>query len=64
MTTGDEQVIPPPKEDPGMREVDDHVAGRSPRGPAQPTEGLDPGVSEDHIETPSQGERPESTPER
>lgn len=63
MNARDEQVIPPPKTDPGMQEVDDHTPGTSPRGDAQPTRDLDRGVSDDHIETPSQGTRPEAPPE-
>jgi hypothetical protein len=57
--TGKEREIPPPKADPGMRETDDHVAGRAPRGAHQPTDGLDRGVGDEHLSSPSQGIRPE-----
>jgi hypothetical protein len=57
--TGKEREIPPPKANPGMRETDDHVAGRSPRGVAhQPTDGLDRGVDDEHLSSASQGARP------
>jgi hypothetical protein len=54
-----EREIPAPKADPGMRETDDHVMGQAPRGAAQPVEGLDPGVDDEHLKSPSQGVRPE-----
>ena len=54
-----EREIPAPKADPGMRETDDHGMGRAPRGDAQPVEGLDPGVDDEHLKSPSQGVRPE-----
>jgi hypothetical protein len=58
--TGKERDIPPPKADPGMRETDDHVAGRAPRvGAHQPTDGLDRGVGDEHLSSASQGIRPE-----
>jgi hypothetical protein len=57
--TGKEREIPPPKGDPGMRETDDHVADRAPRGDAkQPTDGLDRGVGDEHLSSASQGVRP------
>jgi hypothetical protein len=59
----DNRVIPPPKGDPGMREADDHVAGEAPRdGGHQPTTGLDRGVGDEHLSSPSQGVRPEEVP--
>ena len=54
-----EREIPAPTADPGMRETDDHVMGQAPRGDAQPVEGLDPGVDDEHLKSPSQGVRPE-----
>ena len=58
--TGKEREIPVPKADPGMRETDDHVAGRAPRGNAhQPTDALDRGVGDEHLSSSSQGVRPE-----
>lgn len=55
---GSEREIERPNLDPGMRETDDHVAGAAPRGGGQPTEGLDPGVGDEHLSSPSQGVRP------
>jgi hypothetical protein len=52
--------LPPPHEPPGSGAVDDHVATPYPRGIGhQPTEGLDTGVGEEHLSSPSQGVRPE-----
>jgi hypothetical protein len=58
-SNGSEETIPPPKDEPGARAVDDHVDGRAPAGGTQPTDGLDRGVDDDHINSPSQGVRPE-----
>lgn len=57
-----ERTMPPPKDDPGAHAVDDHVAGRDPRGRTQPTEDLDPGIDDEHLRSPSQGVRPEQQP--
>ncbi len=54
-----EREMPAPKSDPGMRETDDHVMGQAPRGDTQPVGELDPGVDEEHLDSPSQGVRPE-----
>ena len=54
-----EREIPTPRADPGMRETDDHSMGQAPRGDAQPVEGLDAGVDDEHLKSPSQGVRPE-----
>lgn len=56
---GHERDIPAPKPDPGTRETDDHAMAQAPRGDTQPAEGLDPGVDEEHLNSPSQGVRPE-----
>ena len=56
---GGEREVPPPKDDPGMRETDDHVMDRAPRGDTQPVDGLDRGVDPEHLDSPSQGVRPE-----
>jgi hypothetical protein len=56
---GTEREIERPNLDPGMRETDDHVMGQAPRGTAQPVDGLDPGVDDEHLNSPSQGVRPE-----
>jgi hypothetical protein len=53
-----EREIPPPKDDPGMRSTDDHVAGAAPRGASQPTSGLEGSASREHLSSPSQGARP------
>jgi hypothetical protein len=55
---GQEREIPPPKDNPGMRSTDDHVAGTAPRGASQPTSGLDGSASREHLSSPSQGVRP------
>jgi len=54
-----EREIPSPKSDPGMRETDDHVMGQAPRGDTQPVSELDAGVDDEHLNSPSQGVRPE-----
>lgn len=54
-----EQEIPTPKPDPGMRVTDDHVMGQAPGGDGQPVDGLDRGVADEHVKSPSQGVRPE-----
>ena len=54
-----ERTIPPRKDDPGSQAVDDHVADQNPRGRTQPTEGLEPGIDDEHLRSPSQGARPE-----
>lgn len=54
-----EHEIPTPKLDPGMRETDDHAMARVPRGEAQAAEGLDRGVGDEHVKSPSQGVRRE-----
>lgn len=59
MTIGPERELPPPPDEPGMRDTDDHVARPSPRGPHQPTDTLDPGTDDEHLKSPSQGVRPE-----
>jgi hypothetical protein len=56
---GREREIPSPKVDPGMRDTDDHVKGGAPRGDTQPVAGLDRGVDDEHLASPSQGVRPE-----
>lgn len=55
----DEREIPPPKADPGMLETDDHAMAGAPRGDGQPVDELDPSVDDEHLESPSQGVRPE-----
>lgn len=57
--TPDEVEIPAPKTDPGARAVDDHVAGRPLGLGHQPTDGLDAGVDDEHVSSPSQGARPD-----
>jgi hypothetical protein len=54
-----EREIPTPKLDPAMRETDDHTMGQAPRGDAQPIDGLDRGVADEHVKSPAQGVRPE-----
>jgi len=54
-----EREIPAPKVDRGMRETDDHVMGGAPRGNTQPVDDLDPGVDDEHLNSASQGVRPE-----
>jgi hypothetical protein len=56
---GREREIPVPKTDSGMRETDDHVMGVAQRGDTQPVDALDPGVDDEHLNSPSQGVRPE-----
>jgi hypothetical protein len=56
---GREREIPAPRSDPGMRETDDHVKGGAPRGDTQPVGDLDRGVDDEHLNSPSQGVRPE-----
>jgi hypothetical protein len=56
---GEERDIPAPLDHPGLRATDDHTAGPAPRGGHQPTEGLDRGVGDEHLASPSQGVRPE-----
>ena len=56
---GGEREIPAPKSDPGMRETDDHVMGGVPRGNTPPVDDLDAGVDDEHLNSPSQGVRPE-----
>ena len=56
---GREREIPTPKAEPGMRETDDHVKDRAPRGDSQPVDQLDRGVDDEHLKSPSQGARPE-----
>lgn len=53
-----ERDIPPPKDDPGMRSTDDHVAGTTPRGASQPMSSLEGSASREHLSSPSQGVRP------
>jgi hypothetical protein len=55
---GTEREIDRPNLDPGMRETDDHVAGSAPRGEGQGGDGLDRGVGDEHVSSPSQGVRP------
>ena len=57
-----ERTVRPPNEDPGAQAVDDHVAGDAPRGGTQPTDHLPPTVDAEHLRSPSQGVRPEETP--
>lgn len=56
---GREREMPAPKADAGMQETDDHVMGQAPRGDTQPVDQLDPGVDDEHLDSPSQGVRPE-----
>ena len=56
---GREREMPAPKSDPGMRETDDHIMGQAPRGDTQPIDELDPGIDDEHLDSPSQGVRPE-----
>ncbi len=63
MTDQNEPIeLPAPKDDPGNRATDDHVAAPAPRGTTQPTEGLDESVADEHLRSPSQGVRPETPP--
>jgi hypothetical protein len=63
MTDENEPIeLPPPKDDPGNRATDDHVAAPAPRGKTQPTEALDESVADEHLRVPSQGVRPEIPP--
>jgi hypothetical protein len=63
MTDQNEPIeLPAPKDDPGNRATDDHVAAPAPRGNAQPTDDLDPNVADEHLRSPSQGVRPETPP--
>jgi hypothetical protein len=55
---GTEREIERPNLDPGMRETDDHVAGSAPQGKGQGGEGLDRGIGDEHVSSPSQGVRP------
>lgn len=57
-----ERDIPPPKDDPGMRSTDDHVAGTTPRGASQPMSSLEGSASREHLSSPSQGIRPIERP--
>jgi hypothetical protein len=59
---GEEREIPPPKDDPGMRATDDHVAGSEPDRAHQPTTRLDEGVGREHLSSASQGARPVAAP--
>jgi len=54
-----ENEVPAPKSDIGMRETDDHVMGGTPRGATQPIDDLDPGIDAEHLNSPSQGVRPD-----
>jgi hypothetical protein len=63
MTDSSERVVPPPKDDPGNRENDDHVMGPTPRGRGQDPGDLDRGVGDEHVSSPSQGVRPEPIPD-
>ena len=54
-----EGEIPARKVDRGMRETDDHRMGGAPRGDTQPIDDLHPGVDDEHLNSPSQGVRPE-----
>ena len=56
---GQEREIPAPRTDPGMLDTDDHVMGQAPRSETQPVDDLDPGVDDEHLNSPSQGVRPE-----
>lgn len=58
-----EREIPPPKAHRGSRVTDDHVAGNAPQRGHQPTTGLDPSTDDEHLASPSQGVRPEETPD-
>jgi hypothetical protein len=58
-SAGRAREIPAPKSDPGMRETDDHVMGLAPRGDTQPVDDLEPGIDNEHLNSPSQGVRPE-----
>jgi hypothetical protein len=61
--TAPEQSIPPPQLDKGGRAVDDHRIPPHPTGIGhQPTEDLDLGVDDENLSSPSQGVRPETTP--
>jgi hypothetical protein len=57
--TPDEVEIPAPKANPGARAVDDHVAGRPYGLGHQPSDDLDAGVGDEHVDSPSQGVRPD-----
>ena len=59
---GREREIPPPADNPGMRETDDHFANPASAGGHQPTNDLDRGVGDEHVSSPSQGVRPERSP--
>jgi hypothetical protein len=48
-----ETKIPPSKDDPGMRAVDDHVAGTELGLGHQPTDGLDSAVDDEHLSSSS-----------
>jgi len=64
--TGTEQTIPPRDIDPSgsARGVDDHTVTPHPTGIGhQPTDELDAGVDTEHLGSPSQGVRPEKTPD-
>jgi hypothetical protein len=58
-----EREVPPPKALRGSVATDDHVAGDAPRGGHQPTAALDPTADDEHLNSPSQGVRPEETPD-
>lgn len=58
---GEEREIPPPKDEPGMRETDDHAIGEPTRGGHQPMTTLDEGIGREHLSSPSQGARPVET---
>jgi hypothetical protein len=58
--SGGERTIPPPDVDPAARGVDDHLVTPHPHGIGhQPTGGLDQGVDPEHLDSSSQGARPE-----
>ncbi len=54
-----ERDMPAAKSDPGMRETDDHAMSGARPGNTQPVGDLDPGVDDEHLDSPSQGVRPE-----
>ena len=56
---GREREIPAPKADPAMHDTDDHVMSEASQKHTQPTDELDPGVDDEHLNSPSQGVRPE-----
>ena len=58
-----EREVPPPKAHRGSMATDDHVAREAPGGGHQPTDELDPAIDDEHLSSPSQGVRPEETPD-